>query len=160
MSSNKRRAYKVSAHVGILIHEVARKRRKVVDAVLQPLGITRAQRWVMIYLSQLGDRPISQRELAEAMKIGQVAIGERVSLLENAGLIDRRTDPSDKRQKLIQLTDAGYDVLHRSRKMSSRVNDSILEGVSAEERDIVENVLNRMIKNLSHAEEEMKSGGK
>jgi len=160
MTAKNRRAYHVPAHVGILIHEVARKRRHVVDAVLQPLGITRAQRWVMIYLSQIGDRGISQRELAEAMKIGQVAIGERVVLLENAGLIERRLDSSDKRQNLISLTDAGYDVLQLSRRLSTQINDSILDGISPAEKTLVEDVLNRMLANLDMVEKKMKASTK
>lgn len=152
MSSHRKQPYQVSANVGVLIHEVARKRRKVVDAVLSPLGITRAQRWVMIYLSQIDDDGISQRELAEAMKIGQVAIGERVALLENAGLVERQAGLADKRQKRIKLTDAGYDVLHRSRCVSDGVHKSILEGISSEEQNIVENVLNRMLDNLGAVE--------
>lgn len=143
-----RQPYRISGHVGALIHDVARIRRTVVDKVLSPLSITRAQRWVLIYLSQLGDRGISQRELAEVMTIGQVAIGERLAILEAAGCIERKSDPQDRRQKLIVLSDRGYSVLQRSREYSDKINEAILEGIPADDLAATQRTLETMRANL------------
>src|SRR3546814_14598129 len=58
---------------GLLIHDVSRLRRGVVDRALKPLGITRSQWWVLAFLSRRDG--MTQTALASDLDLTKVAIG-------------------------------------------------------------------------------------
>src|SRR5438067_11869208 len=43
--------------LGFLVHDVSRLRRKAIDRVLKPLGVTRSQWWVLAFLSRRDGMP-------------------------------------------------------------------------------------------------------
>ena len=150
-----KRMARPATQLGALIHDCARIRRTVIDKALKPIGITRAQRWVLIALAGFDDRGVSQKELADEMGIGQVAIGERLAYLETMGCIERVTDARDRRQRVIVLTGHGRDILARSWDLSDGVNRTIFEGVSATEVEAARSVLSRLRANLIRAGQEL-----
>ena len=56
---------------GFLIHDVSRLRRVAVDRALKPLGITRAQWWVLAFLSRRDG--MTQTALAADLDLTKVA---------------------------------------------------------------------------------------
>ncbi|MDP3139311.1 MAG: MarR family winged helix-turn-helix transcriptional regulator [Burkholderiaceae bacterium] len=132
--------------IGVLVHELSRLRRKAIDQLLQPLGITGSQWWVLTYISL---RPgLSQARLADELNLGKVALGGLIERLMKLDLVDRRTDSHDKRVKLIYLSQTGMALAKEIRHISSGVQDSALEGISQEELDLSISVLMRMKDNL------------
>ena len=132
--------------IGVLVHELSRLRRKAIDLLLQPLGITGTQWWALTYISL---RPgLSQARLADELNLGKVALGDLIERLMKLGLVNRRLDENDKRVKLIYLSEAGMSLARDIRKISSGVQDSALQGISPEELDQAISVLMRMKDNL------------
>ena len=136
-----RSPYPMRRSLGALVHDVARLRRKRLDEALRPIGLTRAQRWMLIQLSQFGDDGISQVELAQAMQVGAVSLGEKLRLLETAGFVARVRSGTDRRQNVVRLTDAGYRALHQSTDVTQRFNRQLLAGLGDEELAAAEHVL-------------------
>ena len=75
--------------------------------------------------------PMSAVTLARGEGLQPQSLSRLLVRLEDAGLIERPTDPADRRRQLIALTDAGATALHRSiarrrqwlaDAMSSRLN--------------------------------------
>ena len=132
--------------IGVLVHETSRLRRKAIDLVLKPLGITGTQWWVLTSVSL---RPgLSQARLADELNLGKVALGGLVERLMKNGLIDRRPDPQDKRVNLIYLSEAGLNLVKDIKRISSGVQDDAMSGISLDEIDITISVLERMMENL------------
>ena len=113
--------------LGFYIHDASRLRRIIYDAALKPAGVTRSQAWVLAYLSRADG--MAQSDLAAQLDLGKVALGGLVDRLENAGLVERRPDASDRRVKRIFLTAAGRRVVNKMRKISGPTNAEILAGV-------------------------------
>src|SRR5260221_4420537 len=88
--------------LGFLVHDVSRLRRKAVDRVLKPLGVTRSQWWVLAFLSRRDGMP--QVALAAELDLGKVALGGLIDRLEGTGLVERRPDRIDRRLKRVFLT--------------------------------------------------------
>jgi MarR family transcriptional regulator, transcriptional regulator for hemolysin len=147
-----RTPYILRHSLGALVHDVARLRRKHLDHALRPLGLTRAQRWLLIQLSQF-EEGVSQTVLAESMKTGLVSLGEKLALLEALGYIERARSPVDRRQKLVRLTDAGYDALKRSTRISEAFNAEVLGGVDPDRVAAAEEVLAAMRARLTAMDE-------
>lgn len=148
MPSSPRKPYPLRITLSFLVHDVARIRRTLLDSVLRPLGLTRAQRWMLIQLSQFGEQGISQAELAESMHVGPVSLGEKLLLLEALGYVVRTRGTSDRRQKVVQLTDAGYNALGQSTRLTQGFNEQVLAGIAPQDVQTAERVLDAMRANL------------
>ena len=83
------------------------RRREVADALGMSFGRTRAIR-------RLARRPMSMRELAEAMGIDPPNATVLVSDLEAQGLVRRRPHPTDVRAKLVEATRKGKALARRA----------------------------------------------
>jgi DNA-binding MarR family transcriptional regulator len=55
-------------------------------------------------------------DLASAEGVTQPAMTQLVSRLERAGLAERRTDPADRRVVVVDIADAGRDLLRQRRE--------------------------------------------
>jgi len=113
---------------GFLIHDVSRLRRVAVDRALKPLGITRAQWWVMAFLSRRDG--MTQTALAADLDLTKVAIGGLLDRMESAGFIERRADKLDGRARRVYLTRAGAKTVGAIRLSVETVELEILNRVS------------------------------
>ncbi|RDH79041.1 MarR family transcriptional regulator [Mycolicibacterium moriokaense] len=62
-------------------------------------------------LSRLARRSMSVKQIAEAATIDAPAATVAVNDLEGRGLVVRETDPTNRRCKMVSLTDAGRDMV-------------------------------------------------
>jgi len=74
-----------------------------------------ASRAVLEHLAMAG--PLTIGEAAAHLSRAQSVISEIVSHLEAQGLLERETDPADRRRTLIWLTLAGHGALRRDREV-------------------------------------------
>jgi DNA-binding MarR family transcriptional regulator len=72
-----------------------------------------ASRAVLEHLAMAG--PLTIGEAAAHLNRAQSVISEIVGHLEDQGLLERETDPADRRRTLIWLTPAGHGALRRDR---------------------------------------------
>lgn len=133
---------------GYVVHDVSRMRRIVMDHAVNPLGLTRSQWSILATLSRSSKHGMMQAEIARQMDVGKVTIGGLVRRLEVAGLVERRSDDSDKRLKRVYITDKGYEVIRRMIVLADELNNDILDGISDKDREIAEKTLVRVRDNL------------
>jgi DNA-binding MarR family transcriptional regulator len=77
--------------------------------------LTGASRAVLEHLALAG--PLTIGEAAAHMRRAQSVISDIVTHLERDGLLERETDPADRRRTLIWLAPAGHEVLRREREV-------------------------------------------
>jgi DNA-binding MarR family transcriptional regulator len=145
--------------VGVLIHDVSRLRRTVVDNALRPMGITRSQWWVLANLSQRKGEGMVQTELARVMNVGKVTLGGLIDRLEARGLVRRHADPKDRRAKRVLMTPKGAKALTDIRDVAARVNARIMSGIQRSDVSRAETVLDRMKQQLIAMDAVPGSGG-
>jgi DNA-binding MarR family transcriptional regulator len=117
-----------SLRFGFLIHDVSRLRRVAVDRALKPLGITRAQWWVLAFLSRRDG--MTQTALAADLDLTKVAIGGLLDRMESAGFVERRADEHDGRARRVYLTRAGSKMVSAIRASVETVEMEILSRIS------------------------------
>jgi DNA-binding MarR family transcriptional regulator len=76
-----------------------------------------ASRAVLEHLALAG--PLTIGEAAAHLNRAQSVMSEIVSHLEDQGLLERESDPADRRRTLIWLTQAGHSALRRDREVLS-----------------------------------------
>lgn len=119
--------------LGYLIHDVSRMRRTAFDQLMKPLGITRAQWWVLAHLSRHDG--MAQTQLASMLDVGKASLGSLLDRLEVTGFIERRPDAVDRRVKRVFLSRSSQQLLERLVTIEANFNEQILGALSGEDRD-------------------------
>src|ERR1700730_4739488 len=99
-------AARKAVRLSFLIHDVSRMRRTAYDQLMRPLGVTRAQWWVLAHLSRRDG--MMQTELADSLDVGKASLGTLIDRLEAGGFVERREDPTDRRAKRLYMAEPGY----------------------------------------------------
>lgn len=128
------------------MHDVSRLRRSVFNDFMKPLGVTRSQWWVLAHLSRHDG--MIQSDLANVLELGKAPLGGLLDRLEAAGLVERRSDPIDRRAKRICLSSKGMQLIAEMSHQSHVMSERMLEGLSAEDRTGLADMLMRVKRNL------------
>ena len=80
--------------------------------------LTGASRAVLLHLARTG--PVTVGEAARHLDRAQSVVSDIVTQLESKGLLERQTDPDDRRRTLVWLTPAGFAHLERDRDVLGR----------------------------------------
>lgn len=131
---------------GHLIPRIARAMARWGDKHFQPLGLAIAQMPVLAALKD-GDA-LSQKELIRLAQIEQPTMAQLLTRMERDGLIERTTDPEDKRSTLIRLTPSAMDRLPMVRHFLIEGNAEALKGFTAKEIATLNKLLMRVFENL------------
>lgn len=85
---------------------------EAVHAPLSEYGLTTSQFGVLEAIDHLG--PLSQRELAEKILKTPGNLTTVIDNLEKRALVERRTDPADRRRQFIHLTGEGEALIQQT----------------------------------------------
>jgi DNA-binding MarR family transcriptional regulator len=129
-----------------LINIASRALTRVNDQRLRPLGLTFAQMPVLAALSKAD--ALSQKELAVLARIEQSSMAQLLARMDRDGLIRRGPAQHDRRVSLISLTETGQAKLAQVRSALLETNDEALKGFTAEEVDLLLDLLRRLVANL------------
>jgi DNA-binding MarR family transcriptional regulator len=124
---------------------LARATRRLIDAERPLLEAHGVSMWAYVALSLLarGATP-TQLALSEAMGYDKTRLIKILDALEAAGLITREPDPSDRRARVVALTDAGIAKHAAIRADIRRMEADVLSGLSAAEREQLYAMLARL----------------
>lgn len=111
-------------------------------AALAELGLTARMHCVLVHaLAQ--ER--TQAQLAELGDMDKTTMVVTVDALERAGLAERRPSSTDRRARIIAVTDEGARVAARSQAIVDRVHEEVLAALPAKERDVFLRAMNRLV---------------
>ncbi len=117
---------------GLLIYEISRQMRKRLEQRAKGLGLTRAQWQALVKLKRNPD--LSQAQLADMLDLEPITVSRLLDRMEEAGLITRRPHPTDRRVRLISVTDTAQPILDEFRVLVDDLHEEILGHLSAAER--------------------------
>jgi DNA-binding MarR family transcriptional regulator len=101
----------LGVRIAFHIHDVSRMRRSAYDQIMKPLGVTRAQWWILAHLSRHDG--MMQTQLANFLDVGKASVGTLLDRLEAGGLIERRADASDRRAKRVYMLRAAHQLVKK-----------------------------------------------
>ena len=112
------------------INDVARMLRTYADYRGVQFGVTRAQWAVLVRLDRF--EGLKQSELAEMLDLQPITLTRLLDRLCESGLIERRSDPNDRRAKRLFLTAAARPMLEQLGALGEDMMETALAGVSRE----------------------------
>lgn len=94
---------------------------------------------VLSYLYEHGGVP--QHELADVFCIDANNLVILLNELESLGYVQRERDPQDRRRHIVLLTPSGRTAFKRAEKAREVIEDDVLGGLDAEERETLRRLL-------------------
>ncbi len=122
-----------------LLNDVARLLRTYADHKAAQFGMTRAQWAVLVRLDRC--EGLHQSELAELLDLQPITLTRLLDKLCDSGLIERRSDPTDRRAKRLFLTPGARPVLERLGVLGEETMANTLAGI---ERESVEQMVSEL----------------
>jgi DNA-binding MarR family transcriptional regulator len=114
----------------------------------------------VLLLTLFRNKGVSQEELSDHLKIDKATTAKAIKKLEEDGYIFRDIDSNDKRAYKVFLTQKGFEIIPIVQK-AIKSWESILEsGLTKNENDLIEQLLNRMAKNAYDFKENNEENGK
>jgi DNA-binding MarR family transcriptional regulator len=122
--------------------------RRVLDAdLLHHHGLTARDYEVLLFLSQAEGRRLAMSELSERTMLTRSGVTRLIDGLQQAGLVERVSCPSDLRVSYAQLTEVGYERLRdASRTHIASVQAAFLDHFTDEEVELLAELLGRLPK--------------
>jgi DNA-binding MarR family transcriptional regulator len=117
---------------------------------LDPLGLLFID-YSVLRLLQLAGAPyrMSPTELTEIVLRSTGGMTQILDRLENAGLVERSADPSDRRKVVVGLTPDGLGVAERANTSYRRAREQLLGALSADEIERLDSAVHLLLKVLS-----------
>ena len=123
----------VSMSTTHLLHRAGQLAEDMFARSIGEIGITARQFVVLSVVDGLDDP--SQTELCEISGIDRSTLADIVRRLVARGLLTRRRTRQDARMYAVRITPEGQEVLRRAIPVAARVDEEIVEALSAEQRD-------------------------
>lgn len=115
--------------------------RANLDELLRPSGTTALQYTALTVLARRAG--LTSAELARNAFVTPQSMGDLVNALERRALVARHRDPRHARRLLLRLTPAGEELLARVEPQVRELEERMLGGLAAPERDALRDYLNR-----------------
>ncbi|WP_235299223.1 MarR family winged helix-turn-helix transcriptional regulator [Portibacter marinus] len=135
-------------HFGFLTHRVARLMDQFMEPMLKSKGYHFPVSCIGILADLWSGDGITQKELGTSMVKTKSSVNKMLEALENHGLVTKKVDPDDKRNKLIFLTAKGHEFRELLEKQSLFYQSKYLQEHSDEEINIAKSVLKSIYLNL------------
>src|SRR6266566_1923028 len=136
----------VSSEDWTLLTQLTQAYRGLLDGLMDRIGLHRAQ--VNVLCRLFAQDGMTQSEIAEQLAVQGATITNMLQRMEEADLVTRRRDPDDNRLVRVYLTDKGRKQERAISEQAMRVEQSVFEGLSAEERAMLRRVMKLMLRNM------------
>lgn len=132
---------------GFLVTDVARLFGRRFSHHGKRLGLTRAQCRTLGYLART--EGINQAGLADVLEIRPMTLVRQIDRMEEAGWIERRPDPADRRARRLYLTEKARPILGRIWSVANETRDEALAQLNPAEGEQLIDLLRRVHDTLS-----------
>ena len=126
----------------MLLHRTGHALETELTARLAEIGLTPRARCV---LSSALDAERTQSEIAEMISIDKTTMVVTLDLLESAGYAERRPSATDRRARVVVVTESGRELVAQADRVYEDVVDSVLGSLPDDERVGLVNGLTRLV---------------
>lgn len=136
----------VETHPGLLVHDIARLMRRIINAEGKAQGLSLAQWRTLMHLSRR--EGCRQAELAEVLEIAPITLGRLIDRMEKAALLERRPNPQDRRAVQLYLRPKARTMVERLWAYAGKVLVQSMHGMSAAQQRQLGDALGLLRTNL------------
>ncbi|WP_274423356.1 MarR family winged helix-turn-helix transcriptional regulator [Chelativorans sp. YIM 93263] len=133
---------------GFLVTDLARLIKADLDRRISAagIGVTPGEARALLHAARAGE--VRQNVLAERMGLEPMTLSAYLDRLEASGLVERPFDPSDRRAKLVKLTEKADGALKSITRVARDARREARGGISDEEWALLGELLKKVRGNL------------
>jgi MarR family transcriptional regulator for hemolysin len=137
----------LTEHMGWLMSRASHTLGAALAEGLAPLGLNLRDYTVLIAAERaaIEGTARTQLALAHASRLDKSTMVVALDALEEAGLVERRSDPKDRRARIVVPTDAGRELLARAEEVVLGVEGEVFADLGAEELRALRGLLTRLV---------------
>ena len=137
--------YQVTARISRIGLHVARRQ----EEVFSRFGLNRGEVGVLGALRFAGPKQqLSPTRLFKGLMLSSAGITSRLDRLEQRGYVTRKPDPDDRRGVLVELTDAGRQVVDQAVNANTGREKELLANLTEEEQKALAGLLKKLLAGL------------
>lgn len=121
--------------------------RQRADNNLKSHGITLSQVRVLRFLDENGGSS-SQKEIESFLQVSHPTVVGLVSRMEQSGILSTSVCQSDKRNKIVSVTDKGVQLSYDLQKYMADLENSMFDGIEPSHLQILAEALEKIAANL------------
>jgi MarR family transcriptional regulator, transcriptional regulator for hemolysin len=135
--------------LGVLLRDTSRliRRRFVQHARERGLPLNRSEAQVLVYVDR--EQGMSQAQLAERLDLEAISLVRLIDSLQEAGLIERRPHPHDRRIRTLWLTAAAQPILAQVIAVRAQVRAQAMAGMTDTDQEKLLDLLMMVRGNLA-----------
>ena len=138
-------------NIGYLLGDRSRLLRRAFDDRVRAVGVTGPQARLLMFLSR--NEGENQGFYAEQLDVEAITLCRMVDRMADAGLIERRPDPADRRAWRLHLTNKSKAMIVGLRECVDRLIEEMLAGITVTERETFARILTAIGTNLGDRRE-------
>ncbi|SDI46598.1 DNA-binding transcriptional regulator, MarR family [Actinokineospora alba] len=128
--------------VSFLLDHSSHVLRTRMAAALAEIGLTARMHCVLVHALE---EERTQIQLAEIGDMDKTTMVVTVDALEAAGLAERKPSATDRRARVIAVTEKGAEVAKQSQRIVDGVHKAVLDAVPNEDREVFLRVMNGLV---------------
>ncbi|MER6999165.1 MarR family winged helix-turn-helix transcriptional regulator [Streptomyces sp. NPDC000410] len=128
--------------LSFLLDHTSHVLRTQMSAALAEIGLTARMHCVLVHALE---EERTQAQLAEIGDMDKTTMVVTVDALEAAGLAERRPSSTDRRARIIAVTEAGARVAEQSQKIVDGVHERALTALHPDDREVLVRALNQLV---------------
>lgn len=128
--------------LSFLLDHTSHVLRSKMSAALAEIGLTARMHCVLVHALE---EERTQIQLAEIGDMDKTTMVVTVDALEKAGLAERRPSSTDRRARIIAVTEEGARVAERSQEIVDRVHRDALAALPRADREVLLRALNHLV---------------
>ncbi|TDC63136.1 MarR family transcriptional regulator [Actinomadura sp. GC306] len=128
--------------LSFLLDHTSHVLRSQMTAALAEIGLTPRMHCVLVHALE---EERTQIQLAEIGDMDKTTMVVTVDALEKAGLAERRPSSTDRRARIIAVTEEGARVAARSQQIADGVHEAALGSLPAADREVFLRALNTLV---------------
>ena len=132
--------------IGKYLGIVRRAHAILLDQKLKPFSISHGQ--ISLFITIYKQAGISQSELCNIFNLDKAGVTRSIKKMVQAGLVEKRSDPQDKRRKELYLTDKGEEFVPQLSSVLQDVEKRVRKNLSQEEIDNCLQTMKKICVNL------------
>ncbi|GAA3256696.1 MarR family winged helix-turn-helix transcriptional regulator [Nonomuraea helvata] len=128
--------------LSFLLDHTSHVLRTQMAAALAEIGLTARMHCVLVHAIE---EERTQIQLAEIGDMDKTTMVVTVDALEKAGLAERRPSSTDRRARIIAVTEKGREVAEHSQRIVDGVHRKALDALPEDEREVLLRAMNRLV---------------
>lgn len=140
----------LNKQVGMFLNLVHNRFKQYVAGIFESEGLNITPEQFLVMDTLWDEGVLTQQQIADYLLKDKNSVVKLVDGLEDRNLVRRVSNPKDRRQNLIEVTEYAMKIKDKVTKVAMEAVDKIINGITKEDMQIFIRVLSKMAENMNN----------